>query len=241
MDDKQYFESIKKGLRNSSTDKLFTIAVDQSYKNSGISISVGNPYHEFKLVECMNIDGSKAKNKIEYRNIIKQAIIEMLDRNKQAMDECKYKICIVERIRQFSHGFINIDYIKSIGSLIAYISEAVDEFGIATYSVDTRCWKKTVIGTCKAESNKYNIAEEKYPTVEYLAKNKMKGFIFEEVGQEEGKKLMGRKNPKNIFLSKSGKYIKVDDDKADSICISLFAFEAMRQNKNLHEFLKRES
>ena len=182
--------------------------------------------------------GCKFVTRHQYENTVVAEEKEHEHENK--IEGCIGAYTVVERIRQFSRGFISIDYIKSMGALIAYIVEASSQFIMPAFSVDTRCWKSTVVGNSKPMINSYHVAPEKYPTLDYVVKHGMKGFVFNEVSEAEGKKLLSHKNPKNIFKSASGKYVRVDDDKADSICISRFIFEAMSQGKDLDKLLKLE-
>lgn len=235
-----YYKKIASHLKGNEGDTIFVLGIDESYANTGMSITYGNPFYGYRTVDCISIDGSFAKDKNEYRTFLLDEICTLLDKHKDKSNGTIECITVVERIRQFSRGFINIDYIKSMGALIAYIVEASSQYVMSTFSVDTRCWKSTVVGNSKPMVNSFHVAPEKYPTLDYVVKHGMKGFVFNEVSEEEGKKLLAHKNPKNIFKSASGKYVHVDDDKADSICISRFIFEAMSQGKDLDKLLKLE-
>lgn len=235
-----YYKKMASHLRANEGDTIFVLGIDESYANTGMSITYGNPFYGYRTVDCISIDGGSAKDKNEYRTLLLDEICTLLDKHKDKSNGTIECITVVERIRQFSRGFISIDYIKSMGALIAYIVEASSQFVMPTFSVDTRCWKSTVVGNSKPMVNSFHVAPEKYPTLDYVVKHGMKGFVFNEVSEKEGKKLLSHKNPKNIFKSASGKYIHVDDDKADSICISRFIFEAMSQGKDLDKLLKLE-
>lgn len=235
-----YYKKMASHLRANEGDTIFVLGIDESYANTGMSITYGNPFYGYKTVASVNLISDAAKDKNEYRTLLLDEICMLLDKHKDKSNGTIECITVVERIRQFSRGFISIDYIKSMGALIAYIIEASSQFVMPTFSVDTRCWKSTVVGNSKPMVNSFHVAPEKYPTLDYVVKHGMKGFVFNEVSEEEGKKLLSHKNPKNIFKSASGKYVHVDDDKADSICISRFIFEAMSQGKDLDKLLKLE-
>lgn len=235
-----YYKKMASHLKGNEGDAIFVLGIDESYANTGMSITYGNPFYGYKTIDCISINGSSMKDKNEYRTILLNEICKFLDKHKNELNGTIGCMTVVERIRQFSRGFISIDYIKSMGALIAYIIEASSQFVMPTFSVDTRCWKSTVVGNSKPMINSYHVAPEKYPTLDYVVKHGMKGFVFNEVSETEGKKLLSHKNPKNIFKSASGKYVRVDDDKADSICISRFIFEAMSQGKDLDKLLKLE-
>ena len=235
-----YYEKLASHLKGNGGDAIFVLGIDESYANTGMSITYGNPFYGYKTVDCISINGDSAKDKNEYRTMLLDEICKFLNKHKNELNGTIGCMTVIERIRQFSRGFISIDYIKSMGALIAYIVEASSQFVMPTFSVDTRCWKSTVVGNSKPMINSYHVAPEKYPTLDYVVKHGMKGFVFKEVSEAEGRKLLSHKNPKNIFKSASGKYVCVDDDKADSICISRFIFEAMSQGKDLDKLLKLE-
>lgn len=242
MKDKMIFKHVLDELKYDKNKTIFCLGVDESYTNSGIALSVGNPfYNGYETIDCINLNGKTCKDHNDYRVEMLSTVCQMIAKYEEIFNESVYKCCIVERVRQFSRGFVNIDYIKSMGALIAYIIEASNQYKMNVYSVDTRCWKNTVVGNCQPMMNSYHVVPEKYPTVEYVIKHDMKHFIFDEVETKAGEKELRKKNPKNIFKSASGKYIHVDDDKADSICISRFLFEALLKERNVDELLKLES
>lgn len=235
------FNEIYQSLKHNQNNKMLIVGVDESYKNTGISVTYGNPFSGYNTIFCDSIGINKYKDKNDYRVNILDYLTRLLQNYNEEM--CNESICnlvAVERIRQFSKGFISMDYIKSMGALIAYIVEAANQHSVQTYSVDTRCWKSTVVGSSQKLINSYNVAPEKFQTVEYVVKHGMKEFIFEEISEKAGIKELKKKNPRNVFKSATGKYIHVDDDRADSICISRFPFAAMEQSKNLNELLSLE-
>ena len=236
-----YFRKAANYLKEHENDSIFVLGIDESYANTGISITYGNPFYRYETVGCKNISGDSVKDKNEYRVLLLDEICSFLKEHRDESNGCIECITVVERIRQFSKGFISIDYIKGMGALIAYIVEASSQHIMPTFSVDTRCWKSTVVGNSKPMLNSYHVAPEKYPTLDYIVKHGLKQYVFNEVSEEEGIKELRKKNPKNIFKSASGKYIHVDDDKADSICISRFVFEAMKKNKDVDKLLKLET
>ena len=235
-----YYEKLASHLKGNEGNTIFVLGIDESYANTGMSITYGNPFYKYETIDCISLNEKQCRDKNEYRVMLMDTICKLLKEHENKMEGCIGAYTVVERVRQFSRGFISIDYIKSMGALIAYIVEASSQFVMPTFSVDTRCWKSTVVGNSKPMINSYHVAPEKYPTLDYVVKHGMKGFVFNEVSEKEGKKLLSHKNPKNIFKSASGKYIRVDDDKADSICISRFIFEAMSQGKDLDKLLKLE-
>lgn len=189
---------------------LIVIGIDQSYKDTGISISMNG--HIKSITHCFtaNLDNNTLKRKklSERLNIV----------FKKASDKstkCNAKlICVIERIRLQSQGFINIDYIKSIGALNAMIVDLANIYNIPVYSVDTRAWKSAVVGTSKEKQNKYGIDPKKYPTILWLIDKGFEDYIKEEVS--------GRK--KKGVIEKNGERYTYNDNAADSACISLFPF-----------------
>ena len=128
--------------------------------------------------------------------------------------KAKEVICIIERIRLRSQGFLNIDYIKSIGALNSIIVDVCHDYCVPVYSVDTRCWKAQVIGTSKPMTNKYGVPEEKWPTVRWLLNKGWEDSILIKVN--------GRKS-KSTFIRDGQKYM-YNNDAADSAGIAMFGF-----------------
>lgn len=123
-------------------------------------------------------------------------------------------ICIIERIRLHSQGFLNIDYIKSMGALNAVIIDIMDEYNIPVYSVDTRCWKSQVIGTSKPKDNNLGVPKEKYPTVEWCIKQGFENSVL---------RIVKSRKKKGTFTRNGIRYM-YDNDACDSSAISMFYF-----------------
>lgn len=186
--------------------KKVVIGIDQSYNNTGISIAADG-----KLVKVRSIRLDSYKSNSEKR----RALTEVLDGLLRAVcPKAKDVICIIERIRLRSQGFLNIDYIKSIGALNSIIVDKCNEYYVPVYSVDTRCWKAQVIGTSKPMPNKYGVPDEKWPTVRWLIKQGWESSILIKV---EGRKTKG------TFVRDGQKYM-YNNDAADSAGIAMFGF-----------------
>ena len=134
-------------------------------------------------------------------------------------------ICVIERIRLKSQGFLNIDYIKSIGALNSVIVDVMSTFGIDTYSVDTRCWKAQVVGTSKPMKNKFGVPDEKWPTIKWCINKGFKSSILKEV--------KGRRE-KGTFTKNGIKY-EYDNDASDSAAISQFYFVGDRNKLKIEK------
>lgn len=191
--------------------KKIVIGIDQSYKNTGISISADGKLLKVSSIYLEGYVSNSAK-----REYLAEKLKKILEKIYNKAGEV---ICIIERIRLRSKGFLNIDYIKSIGALNALIVDTMSLYGIPVYSVDTRCWKAQIVGTSKPGNpdNIWNMEAEKYPTFEWLKMNYpnllMSVFID----------MTGTRKKKNVF-EENGKLWKINDDACDSAAISLFGF-----------------
>lgn len=182
------------------------IGIDQSYNNTGISIAADG-----KLIKVRSIFLDKHKTNSDKRRALADTLNGLL---RAVCSKSKEVICIIERIRLRSQGFLNIDYIKSIGALNSIIIDACYEYGIEVYSVDTRCWKSQVIGTSKSLPNKYGVPEEKWPTVRWLIKQGWEESVLIPI---EGRKTKG------TFIRNGQRYM-YNNDAADSAGIAMFGF-----------------
>ena len=186
--------------------KKVVVGIDQSYKNTGISIAADG-----KLKKVKSIQLDKYKSNSEKRRALANTLDGLL---KVVCPKAKEVVCIIERIRLQSKGFLNMDYIKSIGALNSIIVDSCYKHNVPVYSVDTRCWKSQVVGTSKGMPNKYGVPEEKWPTVKWLLKQGWEQSILIPV---EGKKTKG------TFV-KYGKKYMYNNDAADSAGIAMFGF-----------------
>lgn len=182
------------------------IGIDQSYKNCGVSISADG-----QLLKVTHIKLEQCRTNTDRRRLLKAYLDNML---KAITSKADSIICIIERIRLHSQGFLNIDYIKSMGALNAVIVDIMDEYDIPVYSVDTRCWKSQVIGTSKPKDNNLGVPKEKYPTVEWCIKQGFENSVLRTV--------KGRKK-KGTFTRNGIRYM-YDNDACDSSAISMFYF-----------------
>lgn len=187
-------------------NKLIIIGMDQSYKNTGISIVKNN-----KLVKVTSIHTEHYNNKSDVRRKLSEVTGSIL--NTLTYKYIGYDIkLILEQIRLHSGGFINIDYIKSIGALNSCIVDKAKDFNINVYSVDTRAWKSQVIGTTKKIPNKFGVPEEKWTTVQWVIQQGFEKSILEKAS---------KRKTKGVFIKDGIKY-QYNHDAADSAGIAMF-------------------
>lgn len=186
--------------------KRVVIGIDQSYNNTGISIAADG-----KLLKVKSKPLDRYKSNSERRRALAETLDGLL---RSVCPKGKEVICIIERIRLHSQGFLNIDYIKSIGALNSVIVDQCTNYGVPVFSVDTRCWKSQVIGSSKGCPNKYGVPEEKWPTVRWLLKQGWEDSILMPI---EGRKTKG------TFVRDGQKYM-YNNDAADSAGLAMFAF-----------------
>lgn len=186
--------------------KKVVVGIDQSYVNTGISIVADG---QLKKVRSLSLEGHKTNS--DKRRALAETLDGLLSSVAQKAEKL---VCIIERIRLTSQGFLNIDYIKSIGALNSIIVDKCHEHGVEVYSVDTRCWKAQVIGTSKGMSNKFGVPEEKWPTVRWVIR---KGFEDSILIPVEGRKTKG------TFV-RDGQKFMYNNDAADSAGIAMFGF-----------------
>lgn len=180
------------------------IGIDQSYKNTGVSIVCDGVLKQVKSIKLTDYESNS-----ERRRALSKKLDGLL---KLIVQKSESSVCIIERIRLRSQGFINIDYIKGIGALNATIVDVCSKYGIEVYSVDTRCWKAQVVGTSKPKNNKYGVPPEKWPTVQWCIKQGFENSILIPVS--------GRRE-KGTFIRNGQKY-EYNNDAADSSAIAMF-------------------
>ena len=189
---------------------ILCIGIDQSYKNTGITIS-----GDGKILKIKSVNLEIFKNKSNKRKHLVNYLNNMLEKIKGKSNKI---ICVIERIRLRSQGFINMDYIQSIGALNGVIIDVMDDYGIPVYSVDTRCWKSQIIGTSKPKNNKLGVPEKKWPTIEWLINKGYEKDILHNLGPCD------KVRRKKETFDKDGFRYFYDNDAADSAGISLYWF-----------------
>lgn len=192
------------------------IGIDQSYQDTGVSICA-----DTKLVALRHVPFTSSMNNSLKRKELATRLAALLERT---LPKTKDLEIIIERIRLQSDGFINIDYIKSIGALNAVIVDVANSYDIKVFSVDTRAWKSQIIGTSKPLKNKYGFDEKKWPTIQFIIKQ---GF------EKQIKQLVSPKKRKAVIVSDDGERYTYNDNIADSGCIALYGFYGNRDKLQL--------
>lgn len=185
--------------------KKVVIGIDQSYQNTGISIAADG-----KLLKVTNKEFKGTLANSEKRKQLAKVLINILNKVPQRATEC---IIICERIRTFSGGFISTDYIKAMGALIATIVDTAHDYGVEVYSVDTRCWKSTIVGTSKGI--KVKVPDKKKGGYKYVEDKKLPAIKF--INGLGFHPVKGNGEP--------------DDDACDSACMALYGFSPKEAQK----------
>lgn len=201
------------------------IGIDQSYEDTGIAISMNG-----EIKNAFSVKMGKLKEKSNQRDLLRLQLDHVFYLCKRMRDKYDADVMVlIERIRlrsdgsNNSDGFININYIKSIGALNAVICDCAYGYGYPVYSVDTRAWKNCVVGTTKPKENDIGINPKKYPTILWCNRNGYRKYIKEYIDTKSRKQI-------GVLTDEDGKYV-YNDNIADSICISLCGF--VIQNKLL--------
>lgn len=195
--------------------KKIVVGIDQSYKNTGVSVFADK---EMKSISSVYLETLQSNS--EKRTYLYNRLDKLLQRLTMRSSEI---VIIIERIRLMSQGFLSINYIKSMGALNSIIVDVAAKYGIEVYSVDTRAWKSSIIGTSKPKANKLGVAPEKWPTIQFI---KRKGWEEKILIPLESKS----RKTKGVFVVNGKKYL-YNDDAADSACIALYGFLQKEKQK----------
>lgn len=182
------------------------IGIDQSYNDTGISISADGQLLDVKHV-CLN----NYKSHSARRAVLKEKLGLLMS---AVANKSENVVVIVERAR--IHGgntsFINIDVILAMGSLVAVIEDVFQPHDIPIYSIDTRAWKSAVVGSCKTCENNCGVPPEKWLTVRWVIDQGFEHKILEPVDNP--------RKSKGTFYRNGQKY-RYNDNAADSAAISM--------------------
>ena len=186
------------------------IGIDQSYKCTGVALSFNGVLKSSTCIKTEHL-----KNNSEKRKQIHLQISAIFAKAKLLSGIYDASVdVVIERIRLKSQGFLNINYIKSIGALNALIVDLAYSHDFPVYSVDTRAWKSSVVGTSKPKSNKYGFDPKKWPTILWCINKGFKDNIIEHVSNKQTKGV----------IVKEGERYTYNDNISDAICISLYPF-----------------
>ena len=211
LDCLEYEEKLCKMNKRKKYDKI-VIGIDQSYKDTGISIAADGILKAIRHIPFSKIYDNSSKRK-KLSDVLEKALIQSLKKSNEV-------VVICERIRLRSEGFLDIDYIKSTGALNATIVDTAYKYGVKVYSVDTRSWKSQVVGTSKPMKNKYGVDPKKWPTILHI---KELGYL-ENILDADTKKKKG-------VIELNGERYFINDNAADSACIALYGFIAKSDQK----------
>ena len=195
-----------------TTYRQIVIGIDQSYKNTGISIVADGKIRDIKSIRL-----EKCSCNTERREVLRAKLEHLMS---VVADKSDNIVCVVERTRIHGGGssgkvvgFVSVDVIKSMGALTALIVDVMHRYGADVYSVDTRSWKSQVVGTSKPMANKYGVPNEKWPTIKWVIKQGFEGKILIDVTETRKRK--------GVF-ERNGRRYQYNDDAADSAGIAMY-------------------
>lgn len=112
------------------------LAVDQSYHRVGFAVA-----EDGKLKKCFSYNLSRFKpNTIKRRRLLR--VLNSI-KAMYAPDRV-----VIERPRLFSNGFIAIQTVIALGSLVVIVIDAF--YPTPVFSIDTRSWKSKILGKSNA-------------------------------------------------------------------------------------------
>lgn len=202
-------------------ENKIVIGIDQSYQDTGITVAINGVVKMSRDVELHSL-----KNNSLRRERLREQLEMIYEFTNNKANEYNASVTVlIERIRLQSQGFLNIDYIKSIGALNALICDVATMYDFPVYSVDTRAWKSTIIGTSKTQNNPYDIDPHKWPTIVWCIKHGYKKYIKYPITNNKKKKGV---------IEKDGERYSYNDNIADSIGICLYGFTKNQKLKEEH-------
>lgn len=182
--------------------KKLVIGLDQSYTDTGVCLAINGCPKVAKSISFKGIDKKSDKRK---------EVIRCLD---VIIKRYKYKYnidIVIEAVRLFSGSqpHISTRYIYSTCALIGAIVDFASENNVDVYWVETRSWKKFVLGSSKPSGRKLDGVKDKnkVDSVLYAISHGFGDIISYKVerGKNKGK-------------------IRYNDNIADAICIAIAGF-----------------
>lgn len=185
--------------KNTYLEVPCVIGLDQSYTRTGIAISVNGRIRRVGSIQLKAVRTKTAK-RLKVQATLRRAIESCLKH--YTPDQI---VIIAERIRTFTRSDINdVQFIKASSALMAYIVDTGLEYGIKTYSVDTRAWKSRVLGDSRPV----------FEPIEGVDNPQKFGAVRKAIDLGFKKEL--------TVLKQNSKFHSYNDDMADAICIALY-------------------
>lgn len=188
-----------------------SVGIDQSYTRTGIA-AAGDGH----LLSVSSVPFHVSRSHADIRRKLYETVCETVSRYQW---DAVSVVCLCERVRLRSRGFLSLSYLVSTGALIAAVSDACEATEACCMSVDTRSWKSRVVGTCGKQENPYGVPPEKWPCCEMVIGMGFENDILIPVS--------GRK--RNGTFERDGKTWMYDHDAADAAGIALYWFRGKRE------------
>lgn len=195
------------------TNKRYCIGLDQSYTDTGIAVVQDGKVlfvgHE-NFVDC----------KLRYDK--RKRLIKRLEK---LIDKCKSKgdvLVTIEAVRLFSGSspHISVNYIFGTCALVGAIADCCITKNVPITWVETRSWKKGVLGSSKPSQK---------PLEGVKDKNKIASILYcINLG-------LGEKISYEVQQGKNKGQIRYNDNMADAVCIAMCGYKGYKL-KSLDSF-----
>lgn len=185
-------------------DPTISLGLDYSYEEPGFCVSQKIGDKEVILhVSRMNFAELQRKGKEKDKHFkidVKKKRQMITDWIRALWKKYRFTVVIVERIRTFSHGHLSVPAIIAFAELILTVVNATinidqDVAYVPVFSVDTRVWRKRMVGSAQAPKG----TDPKAATLAWA-----KQFIT------------------SLLLEKR-RWLQITHNEADAIGLSLFA------------------
>ena len=190
------------------------IGVDQSYTDTGIAVVRGG-----KVVYVGDVNFKGCADRYEKRLQLVSKLEGIILKLKT-----KYAVSVnIEAVRLFSGSqpHISTQYIFATCALVGIIVDVCRKHSVPVYWVETRSWKKAILGRSKPTGRKLAGVKDK---------NKVDAIMYCIA--------LGLKD-KISYVVKCGKnkgQIKYNDNRADAVCIALCGALHKDKIKNIEDF-----
>lgn len=189
--------------------KQLVIGIDQSYADTGVAIAVDGV---LKWIDHYSFKGCTIK--ADKRIYLAAKVAKLCRRFQDQYDVA----IVVEGIRLFSGQDIHISraYLSGAYAMLGSLVDMATQAGVPIYCIETRSWKKAVLGSSKNSSERFEGVKDqkKVESVKYIINAGFKRQITSQ--------------------TRNGK-VKYNDNMADAGCIALSYFRS-NNCKSLEEF-----
>lgn len=194
--------------------RALCLGIDQAYGSTGVALAGLTNDGKPEIITCSCIPPVDSQSKVEYRMSVVKAINSVLKRHRHQGDKL-FALC--ESVRVYTEGNVSIQNHLNWGALQGSIHDMLyRRWDTTLRTVDTRAWKKAIVGTSKpSDDPPKGVDPKKWPTIQCM--------MFEwGITKKQLTNIMGPRSRNYTWIDRQGNKCTYNSDIADACAIALY-------------------